>query len=1120
MSGAYDASSEIFSLYSHPPMTRASTCSQGTHPLVTPMDEGVHRAVDGPGHSSEKSAHLTNAVRVASTTPNEQYLSRESALQIIGEHNDAEPYGPYFSLQRNSPASTPSSGLSRRGTTKELIGRFESMSPTKSPSKYRQETPSMRPGSYPAIEKTNKRSPIRQSIRNFLSVFKKSANKTSGERSELSSVTEDTDTEVISGRTSSSATSVYASRNPSMLSVPQISEARQSLSICTTPISPTAARHSGPVLHLCRPSTSSAGIHPIWTHCTAAVHSTHLLLTSETPGGNPSTSIVAFQKCADVRSLSSTELGPNERAMLPSPNVEGGEGQVWKIFELLFEGRPREKFAVRSVGERAAWVSKIWDAILEAQEERSEAASIIMRRTQSIAATEDTTRDADRFVLHTTANGRSSVISNRSVASKMESTLTVDRALPDIPQRADKPPVPKLSIDIPPSGLRSAGSSPASKLSPLPRPPTTPTKTPTRTQSPSIMNLDKRSMVKQRLAQLESTSGSSSPIRGSPLSSASPTASRARSLRGGPDSAGLRRQDTSASGAVDSLVDSYRDTPINSPLSASSGRLTTVGPSSPARTPTASAFLKPLPQPQDIFSPASNYSTDDEVVIQPSSRPEPPAEAATHAARRPMIRLDTDAGPVKTPVAMREEQRALPHVPVHLRKEPRSFPVSPPFRVSLRDEPRRLPPIPQADSQPTCTPDGTGDVARCPEKSRDSSLVPANQGTLDEIQDKVNAILDRLAQRGPASPTPTIDLSSVVGRLDELRMEMQSGAHGSARSPTGLPDSDKLSELHTKLDALATLCRNLHDREPGPSQSAGDSEQVADILALLQGAQEQWSAHSEQQTDSIRYLNELNTWLEAFVNHGTSQIENVAAGVQMLCKELGPVPELQGPAGDGQEQPPQGSLLADVRKLLVETRGKDESSAALHAAVNGLIASVQEDLKKNAEARNMLTTESVVGLIDRQRQDQERMLRSLGTELSNEIRGERLRFVEAMKEATQINVQMHVEHFKKELTREVMLMTQDVSRLQRERQGLEQQIADLFAFYSKQKQAGAQLLQPTTAQRPRGEHQRRPRSAGPPMPAAQPIPVPGASGPPAPGTARRPLPTPSPRSARPASSFA
>jgi len=91
--------------------------------------------------------------------------------------------------------------------------------------------------------------------------------------------------------------------------------------------------------------------------------------------------------------------------------------------------------------------------------------------------------------------------------------------------------------------------------------------------------------------------------------------------------------------------------------------------------------------------------------------------------------------------------------------------------------------------------------------------------------------------------------------------------------------------------------------------------------------------------------------------------------------------------------------------------------------------------------------------------------------LTNEIRGERLRFVDAMKEATEINVQSrlqlldnrdnrankplaHVEQFKKELTREVLVMTQDVGRLHKEKQAIEQHIADLFTFYSKQKQSG------------------------------------------------------------------
>jgi len=133
----------------------------------------------------------------------------------------------------------------------------------------------------------------------------------------------------------------------------------------------------------------------------------------------------------------------------------------------------------------------------------------------------------------------------------------------------------------------------------------------------------------------------------------------------------------------------------------------------------------------------------------------------------------------------------------------------------------------------------------------------------------------------------------------------------------------------------------------------------------------------------------------------------------------------------------------------------------------------------------------VLGVIERQRQDQERMLRTLANDLSDDIRGERLRFVEAMKEATAINVQIHVEEFKKELTREVLISTQEVGRLQRERQSLEQQIADLLAFYSKQKktvmgntQPPSQPLQPLQS----GQEQNRPPSRGralPPPPPGQ-----------------------------------
>jgi hypothetical protein len=95
--------------------------------------------------------------------------------------------------------------------------------------------------------------------------------------------------------------------------------------------------------------------------------------------------------------------------------------------------------------------------------------------------------------------------------------------------------------------------------------------------------------------------------------------------------------------------------------------------------------------------------------------------------------------------------------------------------------------------------------------------------------------------------------------------------------------------------------------------------------------------------------------------------------------------------------------------------------------------------------------------------------------LSEEIKGERLRFVEAMKEATAINVSGiltkllcksilkkiytgHVEDLKRQLKHELQGMAQEINRLYRERQDVENQIADLFAFHAKQKSGGGALV--------------------------------------------------------------
>ncbi|KAF6760319.1 hypothetical protein DFP72DRAFT_102701 [Ephemerocybe angulata] len=196
-------------------------------------------------------------------------------------------------------------------------------------------------------------------------------------------------------------------------------------------------------------------------------------------------------------------------------------------------------------------------------------------------------------------------------------------------------------------------------------------------------------------------------------------------------------------------------------------------------------------------------------------------------------------------------------------------------------------------------------------------------------------------------------------------------------------------------------------------------------------------AHREQQllqqADSVRYLNELNTWLEAFVNSGSSHIQGLAASVDMLCADLG---------GTGAGA---ATLLGDVRQLVLGMKARDQSMASLQAAVNDLVVSVGSEMGRVGGDSNALAQ-----MIETQKREQESMLKVFTDEISDEIKGERLRFVEAMREATAINVQMHVEELKKEMGKEVFVMAQEVERLHRDKQEVEHRIAELMAFYSKQ----------------------------------------------------------------------
>ncbi|KAI0369683.1 hypothetical protein BV20DRAFT_346272 [Pilatotrama ljubarskyi] len=903
-----------------------------------------------------------------------------------------EGEGSYFALPpRQAAAQGPA--LDRRGTTKDLIGRFESMERGASVSRTstrRHDSGSVASsGRYSATPtretekpKEKGRSPIRQSFRNLLSVFKKSkpAAKELPQAPAPTPVPSLPGTRYKAGSSPSNQACVPSPATPGKpsltLQIPSSTLPQTDPRNCISPISAHTGKQ-GPLLYLSRvPGPSGDTLPPVWMSCLAQLHTAHILVSWSTAEGNPTSRLVPFTACSDVRSLALGDLREEERALLPER-----EGREVRVFELLFEGRAREKFAAEGVAERAGWVSAIWDAVLHAQESRVRSPAVSESvYTSSIREP----IEAERPLLAPSQTHEETFDDGRaSTASRIPQTSapSVERALPDIPAQAtEKHILPRLDLrNLPPVASRQASL--PSGLSPLPAPPTTPTSvrgssfltpersnSPSRTPSPSIRNLDQRSVVKQRLAQIaQSTSARSA----SPVS----PSTRRWELR---DSPRMQRQDSRASSTAASILNSYARTEVGSPQSPGSGRLTTLPPSpigSPPpqrshfsqRSESGGGRFLGLPLRDDaVFSPASRYS-DDETGGQGETRG---AASQVHSA------LDGLAIPL------------------------------PPSAVSL---------APLAHSQ-----DDRDDETIKPTLENIREGVEALKGrsatdstNLVNIRTKVDEVLTEVRRLQPGRRTD--DSGAVTARLEAVGADIRGdlsklqsvleGLRNTGQATATTAATPDLSEVQEKLDGLLRLCQSRGTEQgEGSTEVRAATNELADILALLKDAEEQRVTQMEQQTDSIRYLNELNTWLEAFVKHGTSQIEGVAAGVQQLCQDLGPVPELQDAEEEG-DKPPAGNLLSDIRTFLVQHKERQEDTAALHTSVNGLIAAVQEDLRRNAEARNILTTESVIGMIDRQRQDQERMLKALATELGNDIRGERLRFVEAMKEATAINVQ-------------------------------------------------------------------------------------------------------------------
>jgi hypothetical protein len=273
----------------------------------------------------------------------ENYLAGDSSPGTTS--NDANLQGrqlnPVMKGPRIMDARKNSGALQHQRSAKALISRYESMSSSRSirppprllgpPKKTRSSSP---------INKD--KSPIRQSFRNLFGVFRKGNALAKDKTSRSTGIPP-----IIGSRKSNLLPSQLASPNPVVLPQAGIGKVDDS--------QPSAKPYSGTLLYLSRVSSSSL-ILPVWTVCTASLQKDHILVKWITAHGNPSYHSISLADCGDVRSLALSQISPDERALLPSK----GDPEDLRVFEILFEGRPREKFAATSAHERAGWVSAIW----------------------------------------------------------------------------------------------------------------------------------------------------------------------------------------------------------------------------------------------------------------------------------------------------------------------------------------------------------------------------------------------------------------------------------------------------------------------------------------------------------------------------------------------------------------------------------------------------------------------------------------------------------------------------------------------------------------------------------------------------------------------------------------
>ncbi|KAG1732227.1 uncharacterized protein EDB91DRAFT_1302770 [Suillus paluster] len=912
---------------------------------------------------------------------------------------DAEPH--YLSLDKGSSHCHPT--VQRRQSAKQLINRYESISREESSTARGPPSAARFLGASPSSRShgRGKRRSLSASLRNFLSVFQKGRKGKDADDSE-----EDVPAVVIDAPSMAHIPSMYTNN----------AAVTHDAGAMVLSAGEVSALHSGALLYLSKSSSPiTSPILPVWTSCTVTLHTSHILITWYTVHANPSSHVIPLDGCTDVRSIALNRLDPDEKALLPNSTDKSEP----KVFELLFEGRRREKLTASSSRERARWVSAIWDALLQRQSQGA-------TRQKALTIQTNLQREGQNYLQPPSASEYTSSEYTSSSGVESESSLTTEQSLPPTP--SIKSP---LSSQSPARFSLHDSPQNCSPMSILPpRPPSQISPRSSGPKSPSIAKLGNLSVVTQRLAQIEQTN--------SPVSASS--ASTLPHLQGAQTIRPTRARRAFAE------IQRFKEEGFSSDSPLTSGRPSPL-PRSPASIETyssrsRSAFIRS----RTSLTPAPTLPDTPRVAKEDlPSTPSPPPTFDIDLQLVPMTELikksaamtfDQTAGISEQIVAL---QRDVLHLPSEL---------APLMADTIKQS--------STEAKEAILSTVKALAARVEDIHQQSS-----SSTVQLQVNSIMKILDVMQTQLKSNLPRVLDKLDVIHHNQEREMSMStsrtsmtamnnlrppfSGMTSPTESLAPFPNVD-LSDVYVKLDELTSLyktgntplspaTRSPHEDadipEHKPLDDKLDFHKLKAVLDYLNADEEQKKVQLEQQADSIRYLNELNSWLDAFVNNGTTQIQAVATGVEQLCKQLG--------VNTSEELSSLG-LTGQVQQLLEAAQNQADSGDNLRSIIHELIQVVQEHLTHGDEQRKTL-------------------------ELTEEIRGERLRFVEAMKEATAINVQgafilSHVEHFKAELGREVSVMTQDVGRLHKEKQAIEQQIADLFAFYSKQKQEAEVCLMP------------------------------------------------------------